>query len=138
MGLNAGFEYIDNEWEISSPGIGPEQDWMISVADLTECFITIRTPNGEEHEYWFGANPTMVWDVDPAEVPDHDEAAFIDFFDQRYPGKRDEIQTFVTTYRVLSTDTEDKYKPENHAGDDLVEEWCQTLGLPHPWENTDD
>ena len=58
MSINAGFEYIDGDWEIGDPGIGPEEDWMISVADLDMCFITISTADGNK-EYFFGANPTL-------------------------------------------------------------------------------
>lgn len=134
MSLYAGFEYIDGEWEIGDPGIGPEEDWLISIADLTLCFITIHTDSGNK-EYFFGASPTMVFGADPSDVPDNDIDVFYDFFTTRYPDAEDGIKQFVDKYRVMSTDTEPTYHTPDQAGDALLAEWCTTLNLPNPMEN---
>ena len=131
MSINAGFEYIDGDWEIGDPGIGPEEDWMISVADLDMCFITISTADGNK-EYFFGANPTLVDGVEPEHVPDYDIESFDAFFAERYPEAKDGIAEFARKYRVISTDTAPKFDDAVTDGGDLVALWCETLGLPNP------
>ncbi|MCZ9292001.1 hypothetical protein [Corynebacterium lehmanniae] len=131
MSINAGFEYIDGDWEVGDPGIGPEEDWMISVADLDMCFITISTADGNK-EYFFGANPTIVDGVEPEHVPDYDIESFDAFFAERYPEAKDGVAEFVRKYRIMSTDTESTYDDAASDGGDLVGLWCETLGLPNP------
>lgn len=129
--MYAGFEFVDGDWRVGHPGIGPEGEWMISVAELMLCFITIRTDAGT-HEFFFGANPVMVFGADPAEVPDYDVDEFIDFFTAAYPDAAEGIGRFVETYRVMSTDSEPRYQSPDQAGDSLVSEWCSILNLPDP------
>lgn len=131
MGINAGFEYIDGDWNVGDPGIGPEGDWMISVADLDMCFITISTAGGNK-EYFFGANPTLVFGVEPEHVPDYDIESFDAFFAERYPEAKDGIAELVRKYRIMSTDTESKFDDAASDGGGLVGLWCETLGLPNP------
>ncbi|MDK8796072.1 hypothetical protein QP994_09200 [Corynebacterium sp. MSK044] len=88
---------------------------MISVAELMLCFITIHTDNGN-HEFFFGANPVMVFGVEPELVPDYDIDEFIDFFTTAYPDAVEGINRFVDTYRVVSTDTEPRYRSEASWG----------------------
>lgn len=131
MSINAGFEYIDGDWEVGDPGIGPEEDWMISVADLDMCSITISTADGNK-EYFFGANPTIVFEVESELVPDYDIESFDAFFAERYPEAKEGIAEFVRKYRIMSTDTESKFDDAVMDGGDLVGLWCETLGLPNP------
>ena len=133
MGLNAGFEFIDGEWAVGDPGIEPEEEWMISVADLSMCFITISTDEGGR-EFFFGANPTIVFDVDPKLVPDYDGEVFRSFFVDRYPEAEEKIVEFAETYRIMAADTEPTYDGEVRDGGDLVAKWCAVLGIPSPLE----
>ena len=133
MSLNAGFEYIDGDWVVGDPGIGPQKDWLISVANGDMCFITVNTDEGGR-EFFFGANPTIVFDVDPELVPDYDGEVFRSFFAGRYPEAEEKIVEFAETYRIMAGDTEPTYDAEVREGGDLVVKWCAVLGIPSPLE----
>lgn len=63
MGYFAGWELIDGEWNLSGPGIGPEGDWMFSIADTFLFLIQIAPEEGKAATYFFGTNPVLVYDL---------------------------------------------------------------------------
>ncbi|AKK06348.1 hypothetical protein CMUST_10160 [Corynebacterium mustelae] len=134
MGYFAGWELIDGEWNLSDPGIGPEEDWMFSIADTFLFSIDIAPEDGEAVTYFFGTNPALVYDLDPAEVPANNLEEFVSFFSARYPGREEAIKEFVETYASLPTDTEDKYQSPQEAGPELGVAWCTALGITPPEE----
>ncbi|SES06724.1 hypothetical protein [Corynebacterium cystitidis] len=132
MAYFAGWELINNEWQFSEPGVGPQHEWMISVAETFLTFITTHDEKNGSTKYFLGANPSIIYDVDPADLPTPNPDNAIEFFATRYPHRRTQITNFFTTYISQPTDTTTTYLNDQQDGPELIIEFCTTLDITPP------
>lgn len=132
MAMFAGWERVDESWEIGDPGILRTGEWMFSVAETFLAFITINTHTGYDKVLFLGANPTLIYgepsqDLPPAEIDD-----FINFFIHLFPGRTQHIKTFFRTYAVKPDAIEPTYVSPQQTGADLLIELCHVLSIEVP------
>ena len=132
MAYFAGWEFVDNEWRLGDPGIGPADKWMFSIAETFLAFITTKSADGTKSEYFFGTNPSHVYDLPAEELPVPDRDAFVSFFTSLYPTRSENIRNFLTTYYAGPDAHEPTYTHPRQSGTDLLIEWCQALDIPAP------
>lgn len=132
MAYFAGWELVDGQWNFTDPGTADSADWSINVAETDLTFITI-VAHGTRKDFFFGANPSLIYGVEPENIPVHDSAELIEFFVERYPERRQEIVSFVETFQSVPGDAAGKFvRGVADSGADLIMLWCKTLDIEPP------
>lgn len=132
MSMFAGWERINNSWELGTPGVLTTGEWMFSIADTFIAFITIDNHVDGEEVLFLGSQPTLLYDELSGELPAANVTGAIDFFSRLFPTRTQHLTAFFNKYTAQPDSTMPEFTTPRQAGTDLFIELCRTLDIEPP------